>query len=162
MTVTTKNPDTMSSADSVAGTVGRWVFPKDANGAQLTVIVNVMPFGWCTKSITCDAVPEVEDQHHPAVRRRRVLRVVARRWREAVRIRAAKAVVVKLRRNADLALTRDVSLETGRYEVNVRQDNGADDGNSMTPHEARRLARALMKLADHVEGSNKDAGLRVR
>lgn len=60
MTVTTKNPDTTSSADSVAGTVGRWVFPKDANGAQLTVIVNVMPFGWCTKSITCDAVPEVK------------------------------------------------------------------------------------------------------
>lgn len=63
MTVVTKNPDTTSSADSVAGTVGRWMFPKDAVGAQLTVVVNVMPFGWCStgsKATTCDPVPEVK------------------------------------------------------------------------------------------------------
>jgi len=71
-------------------------------------------------------------------------------------LRNAKEITVKLRNNPDLVLSRDASLETGRYEVNIRQDNGADDGNSLTPHEARRLARALVAMADHVDGSNRE------
>lgn len=74
-----------------------------------------------------------------------------------MKIRGAKTVVVKFRNNADLVLARDASIETGRYEVNMRQDNGADDGDSMTPYEARKLARALVAMADHVEASNREA-----
>lgn len=74
-----------------------------------------------------------------------------------MKIRKEKTVTVKLRRNPDLVLSRDASLETGRYEVNIRQNHDMDDGNSMTPHEARRLARAILRMADHVDGSNRDA-----
>ncbi len=62
MTVTTKDgeADHVSSADSVAGNVGRWLLPKDVSGGQLTVLVDVLPFGWCTKAATCAPVPEVK------------------------------------------------------------------------------------------------------
>lgn len=73
-----------------------------------------------------------------------------------MRIRDAKTTVVKLRNNADLVLSRDASITTGRYEINVRQDNGTDDGDSMTAHEARRFARALVAMADHIDASNRE------
>lgn len=58
MTVTTAS--STSSADSVVGWVGRWLLPKDATGAQLTVLVDVMRVGWCTESRTCaSSVPTV-------------------------------------------------------------------------------------------------------
>ena len=62
MTVTTKTDakDSISSADTVVGDIGRWIFPPDAAGAQLTVLVDVLPFGWCTKADTCAPVPEVK------------------------------------------------------------------------------------------------------
>lgn len=63
MTVTTKNTDGsdhVTSADSVFGSVGRWVIAKDPTGGTLTVLVDVTPFGWCTKAATCAPVPEMK------------------------------------------------------------------------------------------------------
>lgn len=58
MTVTTA--ESSSSADSAVGRIGRWILPKDAAGAQLTVLVDVLPIGWCTESRTCaSSVPTV-------------------------------------------------------------------------------------------------------
>lgn len=50
-----------SAADRVIGTVGEWIFRPDANGASITVLVNVDALGWCTEARTCAT-------HAPAIR----------------------------------------------------------------------------------------------
>lgn len=68
-----------------------------------------------------------------------------------------KPIIIRPRHNPPLAVFRDASLVTGHYTVCIRQDDNAlDDGNMMTPIEARRLAMALNKMADLVERSNRE------
>lgn len=57
MTVTAG--DKVSSADNVIGFIGFWHSKEDSNGASITMELSLEPYGWCTKSQTCDAKPDV-------------------------------------------------------------------------------------------------------
>lgn len=53
--------DVTSAADRVINNVGEWLFPPGANGASITVLVDINALGWCTESKTCAT-------HTPTVR----------------------------------------------------------------------------------------------
>lgn len=65
-----------------------------------------------------------------------------------------KPKVIKLKHDVGLWLQRTAELDRGRYVVEMRKDNGHDDGTLITAREARTLARALNKLADSVDEGN--------
>jgi hypothetical protein len=74
-----------------------------------------------------------------------------------------KLKTIKLRHDVDLWLQVTATLTHGRAVVNLRRDDGADDGSLLTSGEARRLAAALNRyadLADEVNGRKPRARLR--
>ncbi len=55
---------------------------------------------------------------------------------------------VKLTQAPDFIVGLTASLESGRYVVELRADNGHDDGTLLTPSQARNVAHALEQYAD--------------
>lgn len=58
---------------------------------------------------------------------------------------------VKLTQAPDFRVGITASMETGRYVVELRADNGHDDGALMTPAQALALSRALESYASHAD-----------
>lgn len=50
----------VGAATYAVGSVGRWVLKDPVSGGQIIVLVDVLPFGWCTKATTCSPVPEMK------------------------------------------------------------------------------------------------------
>jgi len=68
--------------------------------------------------------------------------------------------LVKMTQAPDYRVGLTASLETGRYVVELRPDNGWDDGTIMTPAQARNLARALdayAAIADKAQARLREA-----
>lgn len=64
----------------------------------------------------------------------------------AKRYPTMRTVELKMRRMPDVLVDATVSLETGRPVVTVRVGDG--DDSEMTPSEARRVAKALIRAAE--------------
>lgn len=65
-----------------------------------------------------------------------------------------KVKTIKQRHDVGIWLQLTAEIEHGRYIVNMRPDDGADDGTLLTATEARRLSAALLKFADAADKAN--------
>ena len=65
-----------------------------------------------------------------------------------------KTKTIKQQHDVGLWLQLTVELERGRYVVEMRPDNGRDDGTLLTAAEARRLSKALLVFADGADREN--------
>lgn len=65
-----------------------------------------------------------------------------------------KIKTIKQQHDVGLWLQLTVELDRGKYVVEMRPDNGYDDGTLLTASEARRLSKALLAFADGADKAN--------